>query len=68
MSSGKISIRKKLVIVGDGCVGKTCLLYTYCNNKFFDEYEATLFETYVTQIETATHIIELILWVSNKKN
>ena len=62
--SGKIAIRKKLVIVGDGCVGKTCLLYTYCNNEFFDEYEATVFETYIKHVETDTHSIEFVLWVS----
>ena len=28
----------KLVIVGNGAVGKTCLLYAYKNKVFIDEY------------------------------
>lgn len=46
-----MSVRKKLVVVGDGACGKTCLLYAFCKDKFLDEYEVTVFETYVTDIE-----------------
>ncbi len=45
------SLRKKLVIVGDGACGKTCLLNAYCKNEFLEDYEATVFETYVTDLE-----------------
>ena len=57
-----MSIRKKLVIVGDGACGKTCLLYAFCENKFLEEYETTVFETYVTDITIDNKKIELVLW------
>lgn len=45
------TLRKKLVIVGDGACGKTCLLHAYCKGEFLEDYEATVFETYVTDLE-----------------
>ena len=51
MSINISSLRKKLVVVGDGACGKTCLLNAYCHNQFLEEYETTVFETYVTEIE-----------------
>ena len=56
-------IRKKLVIIGDGAVGKTCLIQSYFKNKFSSEYESTVFETYVSNIEVDTRQIELVIWV-----
>ncbi|CAF0940881.1 unnamed protein product [Brachionus calyciflorus] len=57
-----MSVRKKLVIVGDGACGKTCLLYAFCKDEFLDDYEITVFETYVTDIEIDGIKIELVLW------
>ncbi|RNA13311.1 Ras-like GTP-binding [Brachionus plicatilis] len=57
-----MSVRKKLVVVGDGACGKTCLLYAFCKDQFLDEYEVTVFETYVTDIEVDGIKIELVLW------
>lgn len=46
----KLQSRLKLVIVGDGCVGKTSLLYAYGTNTFLEDHEPTVFENYVTSV------------------
>jgi len=45
------TIRKKLVIVGDGACGKTCLLIVFTKDEFPQVYVPTVFETYVADIE-----------------
>ncbi|XP_070781818.1 rho-related GTP-binding protein RhoB-like isoform X2 [Enoplosus armatus] len=40
-------IRKKLVVVGDGACGKTCLLIVFSKDEFPEVYVPTVFETYV---------------------
>ncbi|XP_067932312.1 ras-like GTP-binding protein rhoA isoform X1 [Watersipora subatra] len=56
------NIRKKLVIVGDGACGKTCLLIVFANNTFPELYVPTVFENYVTDIEVDGKQVELVLW------
>lgn len=51
LPSGMAAIRKKLVIVGDGACGKTCLLIVFSKDQFPEVYVPTVFENYVADIE-----------------
>ncbi|XP_045703658.1 transforming protein RhoA-like isoform X3 [Phyllostomus hastatus] len=44
-------IRKKLVVVGDGACGKTCLLIVFNRNRFPEAYVPTVFEAFVVGID-----------------
>ena len=56
------NIRKKLVIVGDGACGKTCLLIVFSKDQFPEVYVPTVFENYVADIEVDNKQVELALW------
>ncbi|XP_053768005.1 transforming protein RhoA isoform X3 [Desmodus rotundus] len=45
------TVRKKLVVVGDGACGKTCLLMVFSRNPFPEAYVPTVFESSVAVIE-----------------
>jgi small GTP-binding protein len=49
--NGSIRKSKKLVIVGDGMCGKTCLLFTFKDDRFISNHDATIFDTYVADIQ-----------------
>ncbi|WOO77502.1 GTP-binding protein rho2 [Vanrija pseudolonga] len=55
-------IRRKLVIVGDGAAGKTSLLNVFAIGEFPENYEPTVFDNYVTDIELDGKPIQLALW------
>eukprot|EP00123_Amoebidium_parasiticum_P016351 comp23401_c4_seq1/m.38821 comp23401_c4_seq1/g.38821 ORF comp23401_c4_seq1/g.38821 comp23401_c4_seq1/m.38821 type:complete len:194 (-) comp23401_c4_seq1:218-799(-) len=55
-------IRKKLVIVGDGACGKTCLLIVFSKDQFPEVYVPTVFENYVADIQVDGKQVELALW------
>lgn len=68
----------KLVVIGDGAVGKTCLLISYANNRFPEDYIPTVrthkskqicflivkqvFDNYVVNLTAGDRNIELGLW------
>jgi len=52
----------KCVVVGDGAVGKTCLLISYIENKFPSEYVPTVFENYEKEIQFQGEEVKLSLW------
>jgi len=54
--------RAKLVVVGDGAVGKTCLLISFATDKFPDEYVPTVFENYTAEMRYKGENIYLALW------
>ena len=57
-----ITLRRKLVIVGDGACGKTCLLFAFSKDEFPDKYIPTVFENYVADLEVNGIMYEIGLW------
>lgn len=55
-------LKRKLVVVGDGGCGKTCLLIVYAENRFPESYVPTVFENYVTLVQFEGKTVELALW------
>lgn len=56
------AIRKKLVIVGDGACGKTCLLIVFSKDQFPEVYVPTVFENYVADIEVDGKQVSCLLY------
>lgn len=52
----------KLVIVGDGSVGKTCILLRYTKSEFNPKHVATIFENQICKVPFNNKIINLGLW------
>ena len=52
----------KCVVVGDGAVGKTCLLHVYAYNQFPEDYVPTVFDNYSTTVDFEGKQLSLGLW------
>jgi small GTP-binding protein len=61
-NSMKIRINFKIVVVGDGAVGKTCMLDRHFNNQFVEGYELTVFESTNSIIHCQGKDVTIALW------
>ncbi|KAF8899253.1 putative GTP-binding protein rhoA [Infundibulicybe gibba] len=52
----------KVVAVGNGAVGKTCLLASFARGQFPDEFIPTIFENYIAEHTLDGVTVEVSLW------
>jgi len=59
---GKITRAIKVALVGDGTVGKTCLLMSYICQAFLEDYIPTMFDNFSAIEEIDGELVNVILW------
>ena len=52
----------KLVVVGDGAVGKTCLLTSFARKTFPNDYIPTVFDSWAEHVKMDGRFYTLALW------
>jgi len=60
--AGKITRAIKVALVGDGTVGKTCLLMSYICQAFLEDYIPTMFDNFSAIEEVDGELVNVILW------
>ncbi|KAJ2798097.1 GTP-binding protein Rho1, partial [Coemansia furcata] len=57
-------VQRKMVVIGDGACGKTCLLQTFRDGAFpsDDRYIPTVFDVCIVDLEQKRGVVELALW------
>jgi len=59
---GKITRAIKVALVGDGTVGKTCLLMSYVCQAFLEDYVPTMFDNFSVIESVDGELVNVILW------
>jgi len=59
---GKITRAIKVALVGDGTVGKTCILMSYICQAFLEDYVPTMFDNFSAIEEVDGELVNVILW------
>ncbi|KAJ3639416.1 hypothetical protein Zmor_002777 [Zophobas morio] len=55
-------VHKKIVVIGDGACGKTCLSVTFCKNEFPEDHIPTIYDTYCKTVLVEDRNVELAVW------
>ena len=52
----------KIVLMGDAESGKTCMIHSYINDSFRNEYTPTVFDNYKCQITIGNTRYPVVIW------
>ncbi|KAJ2617527.1 GTP-binding protein Rho1 [Coemansia sp. RSA 1365] len=64
MEETELRVERKIVVVGDGACGKTCLLRTFHDGRFPEDqqYIPTVFDVCIKEVQYCGGTVELGLW------